>query len=209
MPPEVAVRVCRALLPDQGSRKGTASPADDYGFSSHPGTREDLLGGRPGTCRPYVRSRPAERAILVPGLDGGPTRATPRGRESILLFEDDKLVRTHTENQLIELGYRVTSATSPVEAMKIARLIGKPDLLLTDIVMPGGENGCALAARMRERWPDLKVLCTSGYADRAIEGLADGLADGFHFLGKPFRRKDLALKVREVLDTPVPLREAV
>ena len=75
--------------------------------------------------------------------------------------------------------------------------------------MPGGENGCELAARMRERWPDLKILCTSGYADRAIEVLADGLADGIHFLGKPFRRKDLALKVREVLDTPVPLREAV
>ena len=210
MPPEVVARVFEPFFTTKEVGKGTGLGLPTiYGFIKQSGGHVKIYSeeGHGTVVRLYVPR--ADAPSIVPGLTAASAEQLPRGRESILLVEDDKLVRTHTENQLIELGYRVTSATSPAEAMKIARLIGKPDLLLTDIVMPGGENGCELAARMRERWPDLKVLCTSGYADRAIEGLADGLADGIHFLGKPFRRKDLALKVREVLDTPVPLREAV
>jgi FixJ family two-component response regulator len=74
--------------------------------------------------------------------------------------------------------------------------------------MPGGKNGRELAARMRERWPDLKVLFTSGYTDGAMPELADGMAEGLHFLAKPFRRKDLAIKVREALDAPAPIAAA-
>jgi PAS domain S-box-containing protein len=210
MPPEVVARVFEPFFTTKEVGKGTGLGLPTiYGFIKQSGGHVKIYSeeGHGTVVRMYVPR--AGAPSIVPGLTAGGLEQLPRGRESILLVEDDKLVRTHTENQLIELGYRVTSATSPAEAMKIARLVGKPDLLLTDIVMPGGENGCELAVRMRERWPDLKVLCTSGYADRAIEGLADGLADGIHFLGKPFRRKDLALKVREVLDTPVPWREAV
>ena len=210
MAPEVVARVFEPFFTTKEVGKGTGLGLPTiYGFIKQSGGHVKIYSeeGHGTVVRLYVPR--ANAPSIVPALTAAGREQLPGGRELILLVEDDKLVRTHTENQLIELGYRVTSATSPAEAMKIARLIGKPDLLLTDIVMPGGENGCELAARMRERWPDLKVLCTSGYADRAIEGLADGLADGIHFLGKPFRRKDLALKVREVLDTPVPLREAV
>jgi FixJ family two-component response regulator len=66
--------------------------------------------------------------------------------------------------------------------------------------MAGPMNGRQLAERMRERWPDLRVLYVSGYADGVLPELADGRAGGTPFLAKPFRRHDLARKVREALD---------
>ena len=81
-----------------------------------------------------------------------------------------------------------------------------PDLLFTDMIMPGGMNGCELAEQLFVRRPGLKVLYTSGYAHGAIEGPLQGQRqDGppvRHLLGKPYRRRDLATKVREVLDEP-------
>jgi FixJ family two-component response regulator len=79
-------------------------------------------------------------------------------------------------------------------------LVGRPDLLVTDVIMPGPMNGRQLAERMTERWSDIKVLYVSGYADGVLPELADGRAGGTHFLAKPFRRRDLAHKVREALD---------
>jgi len=72
--------------------------------------------------------------------------------------------------------------------------------LFTDIVMPGRVNGFELAQQLRERLPDLKVLFTSGYTQGATL-LPDGVSDG-NCLGKPFRRRDLAAKIRETLDKP-------
>jgi CheY-like chemotaxis protein len=75
---------------------------------------------------------------------------------------------------------------------------GPPDLLLTDIVMPGGLDGFQLAAQLRQRWPTLRVLFTSGYAHGAIT--AQHNIDGL-FIGKPFRRPELALKLRQSLES--------
>jgi CheY-like chemotaxis protein len=67
-------------------------------------------------------------------------------------------------------------------------------------VMPGGMNGRELADRLRRRWPHLKVLYTSGYAHDTLGDAADGQSEVRHLLGKPYRRRDLANKVREVIE---------
>jgi CheY-like chemotaxis protein len=85
-----------------------------------------------------------------------------------------------------------------------------PDLLFTDMIMPGGMNGRELAEQVVARCPGIKVLYTSGYAHGAIDGSPESSLDVghqgrhqvTHLLGKPYRRRDLAAKVREVLDEP-------
>jgi PAS domain S-box-containing protein len=129
-----------------------------------------------------------------------PTGELPTGGETILLVEDDPLVRKHTQNQLLALGYRVVAAENATEALDRAKEGTMPDLLFTDIVMPGPMNGRELAEQLRERWPQLKVLYTSGFSHGMLDMPLGGQAPPKHLLGKPFRRRDLATKVREVLD---------
>ena len=94
------------------------------------------------------------------------------------------------------------TAENGVEALALIENGCMPDLLFTDVVMPGGINGRQLALRLRERWPDLPVLYTSGYAHGALT--IDGeQVPAKYVLGKPYRRRDLAAKLRETLDAPV------
>jgi CheY-like chemotaxis protein len=131
-----------------------------------------------------------------------PLGELPTGGETILLVEDDPLVRKHTEHQLVALGYHVIAAENAAEALDRVREAGMPDLLFTDIVMPGAMNGRELAEQLRARWPLLKVLYTSGFSHGMLDTPLGGQMAGKHLLGKPFRRRDLATKVREVLDEP-------
>lgn len=123
----------------------------------------------------------------------------PTGSENILLVEDDPMVRTHTEKQLIALGYRVTTAEKGPAALALIEQGLRPDLLFTDIIMPDGMNGRQLADAVRKHMPDLRVLFTSGYTQGTDVG---GNEKGSGFLGKPFRRIELARKLREMLDAP-------
>ncbi|MFL5046727.1 MAG: ATP-binding protein, partial [Xanthobacteraceae bacterium] len=129
-----------------------------------------------------------------------PAGALPTGGETILLVEDDPLVRKHTEHQLVDLGYRVVAAENAAEALDRVKEGTMPDLLFTDIVMPGSINGRELADQLRARWPHLKVLYTSGFSHGMLDTPLGGQAAPQHLLAKPFRRRDLATKVREVLD---------
>jgi CheY-like chemotaxis protein len=131
----------------------------------------------------------------------------PTGDESILLVEDDALVRAHTAAQLTAFGYRVTTAENAERALEEADVGLTPDLLFTDIVMPGRMNGFELARRLRQRWPTLKILYTSGFADGAAP--LDRQVPGRYMLSKPFRRRDLAAKVRQILDEPQAVAEPV
>lgn len=125
--------------------------------------------------------------------------AVMRGSECILVVEDDRLVRENLCNQLITLGYRVISAASGDEALPVIETRSDVDLLLTDIVMPGSMHGGALARAARDVRPDIKVLFTSGYTENSI--VHNGRLDpGVDFLGKPYRLKQLARKLRLVLD---------
>ncbi len=131
--------------------------------------------------------------------DGAPEAAAVSGRETILVVEDDALVRAHVARQLTDLGYRVLTAPDGQAAIGILRYNPEIDLLFTDVVMPGGMNGRQLATEVRALRPDLPVLFTSGYPENAI--VTQGrLEPGLHILVKPYRKRELMTKVRELLD---------
>jgi CheY-like chemotaxis protein len=121
-----------------------------------------------------------------------------RGTETVLLVEDNDLVRTYAEEQLQALGYRVLVARTSAEALALADRDASIDLLFTDIIMPGGMNGRKLAEAIRQVRPAIRVLYTSGYTENAI--IHHGRLDpGVHLLNKPYSRADLAAKLRVVL----------
>ena len=152
--------------------------------------------------------------IYLPRTEDMPKRvAAPkgemqRGSETILVVEDNRTVRQLTTEMLMTRGYRVLSADSGEEAMRLCKNCeGGVDLLLTDVIMPQ-ESGPSLAERVTRMKPDIKVLYMSGYAEEMInqQGLLDGTVA---LLTKPFTMHELAMKVREVLDSkPLPLGEA-
>jgi PAS domain S-box-containing protein len=126
----------------------------------------------------------------------------PTGKETILFVEDDPMVRHHTGRQIVGLGYRVVIAENAAEALAHIESGCVPDLLFTDVVMPGGKNGRQLALELQQRWPHLRVLYTSGYAHGRLTIDGESVPSKY-VLGKPYRRADLAGKLREVLDEPV------
>jgi signal transduction histidine kinase/ActR/RegA family two-component response regulator len=131
----------------------------------------------------------AEQAPLVPRGNG----------ETILLAEDDPLVQGAARRILEGAGYTVVSATDPREALRAAGELGRPpDLLVTDVVMPG-MYGHELVEELRKRFDRLRVLFVSGHPDAAL-GPHGVLAAGVHFLSKPFNAASLLHAVRAGLD---------
>jgi PAS domain S-box-containing protein len=123
----------------------------------------------------------------------------PVGSETVLLVEDTEILRRHVETMLKSLGYRVIAAASGPEAMEVVRSAAPIDLLFTDIVMAGGMNGRQLAEEALKLRPMLKVLYTSGYTENAI--VHQGRLDpGVQLLRKPYGKRELASKLRFVLD---------
>lgn len=128
------------------------------------------------------------------------TAPDPGGDETILVVEDEAPILKITRLILERLGYHIMTASSPEEALRLASEVkDKIDLLLTDVVMPG-MNGKELAEEMLSMNPGLKSLFMSGYTNNIIvhHGI---LEDGIDHIQKPFSMQDLAVKVREVLDS--------
>jgi len=129
-----------------------------------------------------------------------PEPLLPGGRERILMVEDEALLRELVESVLVERGYRVLTASSAVEALQIwNEHNAEIDLLLTDIVMPGGMTGRQLAEQLQPRDPNLKVIFTSGYSPEAVAG-DFALQEGINFLPKPYHPRTLVQMVRNCLD---------
>jgi PAS domain S-box-containing protein len=127
-----------------------------------------------------------------------PAAAIEGGAETILVVEDDPLVRNYVATQLASLGYTAITAANAAEAL--ARIDdGEPfDLLFTDVIMPGAINGRQLADEALRRRPGIAVLFTSGYTENAI--VHHGRLDpGVLLLAKPYRKSDLARMVRTAL----------
>jgi CheY-like chemotaxis protein len=121
------------------------------------------------------------------------------GTETVLVAEDEQMVRVLIRKVLEQAGYTVLLASGGAEALQLAeRHPGPIPMLVTDVVMPG-MSGRELARRLLELRPDTKVLYLSGYADDAVE--RHGVLDpGTAFMQKPFSPGALARRVREVLD---------
>src|SRR5258708_6339778 len=118
----------------------------------------------------------------------------------ILVVDDNEGVLAEAVEQLRSLGYYVVSASSGTEALEMLRQDGNIHLLFTDVVMPGELAGRALAAKAVELRPGLKVLFASGYFEGALVGKGQ-LETDVQFLAKPYRKKELAQKIEEVLNT--------
>jgi signal transduction histidine kinase len=127
------------------------------------------------------------------GISGG-----EHGGESILIVEDDALVREYVVTQISRFGYRTMAAGNAAEALALIDGAERFDLLFTDVIMPGGLNGRQLATEALKRRPELKVLYTSGYTENAIvhHGRLDA---GVLLLPKPYLSSDLARMIRIAL----------
>jgi PAS domain S-box-containing protein len=126
-----------------------------------------------------------------------------QGTETILLIEDEEMLRKLAQQSLSMYGYRVLAAANGASAISICQQHPeKIDLVLTDVIMPG-LSGREVADRLLELRPEMRVLFMSGYTDDAIvhQGVLDEAAN---FLQKPFAPDSLAQKVREVLNQPAP-----
>lgn len=121
----------------------------------------------------------------------------PRG-ERILVVDDNKDVLDVALKQLKSLGYEVLQASSGAEALELLARVPDVDLLFTDVCMPGGMGGREVADKARQIRPGLKVLFASGYFEGAL--VRDGaVQEGVQFIVKPYRKTELAQKLKEVL----------
>jgi PAS domain S-box-containing protein len=140
----------------------------------------------------------------VPDATPAPTRAAG-GTETVLLVEDEEMVREMLQETLAGAGYRLLVAADANHALaRAAAHRGSIQLLLTDVVMPGG-SGSELAERLSLVRPGIRVLYVSGYTEEAIvrHGV---LARDVAFLGKPFTPDELLARVRQLLDAAGPTR---
>jgi PAS domain S-box-containing protein len=202
MPPDVVARAFEPFFTTKDVGKGTGLGLSMvYGFvkQSGGGVRMHSQVGHGTVVRLYLpRSMTeSESAATAPAA----SQALPGGKETILFVEDDAMVRKHTGAQIVHLGYQVVTADNAAEAIALVEDGCTPDLLFTDVVMPGGMNGRQLAHKLRERWPKLRVLYTSGYAHGQLTIDGESVPTKY-VLGKPYRRADLAAKLRAVLDEP-------
>jgi PAS domain S-box-containing protein len=121
--------------------------------------------------------------------------------ETVLIVEDEASILKLGKRILLELGYTVLAAATPGQAMETAKTHeGDIHLIITDVVMPE-MNGRDLSRQIQNFYPDIKILFMSGYTADVIahQGVLDG---GVNFIQKPFSNKDMAAKIREVLDAP-------
>jgi signal transduction histidine kinase/CheY-like chemotaxis protein len=158
-----------------------------------------LVTSAPGEGSVFRVLLPRAASEWDPGTPKAGGAATPGGTEAVLLVDDDEMVRSIAEKTLASLGYKVLSASDGQQAIDISiRFKGTIHLLLVDVVMPN-MGGPALAERLRESRPGMKVLFTSGYSEDIIskQGFIDHRT---HFIGKPYSTAELANRIREVLE---------
>ena len=122
----------------------------------------------------------------------------PRAAETVLVVDDAAGLRELTRRLLVRLGYTVLVAANADEALRVFEQHPSVDVLLTDVVMPGG-SGPELTLRLMAREPALKVIYMSGYTEDTIVQHG-GVDPGIAFLHKPFTSATLGRKIREVLD---------
>jgi CheY-like chemotaxis protein len=196
--PEHMSRLFEPFFTTKAKGKGTGLGLPMvYGFIKQSGGHIGIYSevGHGTAVRMYLPRTPDDTpTVSLPVLDD----SVPRGTEVVLLVEDDRLVRHYVAEQLESLGYRVLLAENGAAALPMVQQGDAIDLLLTDVIMPG-MSGRELADAARVLRPGLKVLYCSGYSEDAI--IHQGRLDpGVQLLTKPFRRGELARRVREVLD---------
>ena len=197
--PDVLARVFEPFFTTKESGKGSGlGLAMVHSFAEQAGgiaTIESTVGQ--GTTvqilLPRSQDQQSEREDTIV------TRVAPGGSETILVVEDDADLRETVVTALTQLGYRALSAANGAAALRVLSGPERIELLFTDVMMPGGMLGPALAKRARELRPDIDVLFTTGYADNTVLAGTAGLTSS-DVIHKPYRNEDLATRIRLVLD---------
>ena len=199
MAPEVKERIFEPFFTKKGPGEGTGlGLATVYGIvkqgRGHIWVYSEL--GRGTTFKIYL---PRVEGPVDVRKEPRPRGEIPSGSETVLVVEDDDLVRDLAVRILEGRGYKVLEAAGAEEALRVWETYGEPvHLVLTDVVMPR-MSGKELVEMLRKGRPGLKALYMSGYTDNAV--LRHGiLEEGIEFIQKPFSVDGLARKVREVLD---------
>jgi signal transduction histidine kinase len=207
MSPDVLERVFEPFFTTKDPGGGTGLGLSmTYAFVQQIGgfIRIESEPGKGTTVRVYLKRANAEAVATVARATEVDATA-PRAKEGeiVLCVEDDAEVRRVTADTLRELGYAVIEAEHGPAALEVMAE-NRIDLLFTDVAMPGGMTGRQLAREAQARTPELRVLFTSGYADRVSDegGFARGAAP--RLLKKPYRDHELAHAVRQALDGGAP-----
>ena len=204
MTPEVVSKAFEPFFTTKPLGRGTGLGLSMvYGFVKQSGGHLaiDSHPGHGSTVKIYLPRfvRAAARPMSASSPSSG--RQLPGKGETILVVEDDEGVRRASVESLREMGYQVLEAGDAMEGVRLVIDRGGIDLLFTDVGLPGGVNGQALADAARSASPGLRVLFTTGYTRSAVMP-GDGLDAGVHFIAKPFNLAALAEKIREVLEAP-------
>jgi PAS domain S-box-containing protein len=199
IPADIRERVFEPFFTTKGIGRGTGLGLSMvYGFAKQSGgtVKVDSEQGRGTTIRLYlpraegtapVKAAPAHAYALAPA------------HETILVVEDDPLVRGYVIAQLGSIGYQTLASADGPAALALVEQGAAFDLLFTDVIMPGGMNGRELAEAVLKRRPGVRVLYTSGYTETTLlQG--DRLDPDIVLLRKPYRKSDLSRKIREVLE---------
>ena len=202
MTPEAIVRAFEPFFTTKDVGKGSGLGLSQvYGFVRGAGgqVRIDSMVGQGTTVEMYLPKSAEPPAQPEPaGL--APIRAA-KGHETVLVVEDDPDVLNVAVSGMVELGYDVRTATDAREALEVLRSDPGIDVLFSDVVMPGGMNGAQLVVEAQRLRPNLKVLLTSGYTASALTR-EHGLPEQADVLPKPYRREDLAKKLRLIIGEP-------
>jgi CheY-like chemotaxis protein len=196
IPADILARVFEPFFTTKDVGHGTGLGLSQvYGFVKQSGGHIKIYSepGEGTTVKIYL-----PRLMSSQADTGGPALEQPLPlsvrAETILVVEDEDAVRAFSVEMLRELGYNVLEAADAHAALRVLEAQAGIDLLFTDVGLPGGVNGRALADEALKRWPGLKVLFTSGYTRNAI--VHGGKLDpGVALLGKPFTYAALAQKV--------------
>ncbi len=197
IPAEIVARIFEPFFTTKEVGKGTGLGLSMvFGFVKQSGGHVNVYS-EPGAGTTF--------RLYLPRDSEAASRLSPRPRplrparagdgETVLIVEDNAGMRLVVRRQLVELGYKVVEADNAAAALDIlARQ--KVALVFSDVVMPGGMNGIALAKKAIADWPGLKIILTSGFPDTRLR---DEVAN-IRLLSKPYRRADLAAAVREALE---------
>lgn len=200
MPPEVRDRAFEPFFTTKGPGKGSGlGLATIYGFVKQSGGHATIYSevGSGTTVNIYLPKASGEQPEVEPA---DPEAPPVRGRgERILVVEDDARVRRLTRSRLEALGYVVAEAASGPEAIGMFATV-KPDLVFSDLVMPGGMSGLDVCRKVKDTSPGTRLLLTSGYSAELLDS-EEVRRLALRVLRKPYRQAELARFVRETLDS--------
>ena len=201
MAPEIVARVFEPFFTTKARGSGTGlGLAMVFGFMRQSAGHVAVYS-EPGVGTIFRLYLPrADSAVAEAATETEEPHAAAAG-EIVLAVEDNEALRRVALRQLRELGYRALEADNATAALAI--LEGeRVDLLFSDVVMPGGMDGMELARIVRERWPHVRILMTSGFVETKVRGDLSLTGHPIRLLAKPYRRSELAKALHDVLHAP-------